>query len=219
MAIGFTCLWLQQVVPDIRPREIEVTSNAFQDLRPQQKLVPNAIVRCLDLLKGLNAIDAGERHENQQSTKSGNQHPPAIHRRYEADPGRRHRLHFTVSKRNPETECRFKRHSYSRSANHSRRSMEASCAVRILDRSRSSSIGVQSTSNTPSSRAPAINSRSTRSALINVATSGCTCPIIASASSHEPSRKVVSRTKTVPRVARSRKSAISAVWARCRRMP
>jgi hypothetical protein len=68
-------------------------------------------------------------------------------------------------------------------------------------------------------RAPAINSRSTKSALINVATSGCTCPIITSASSQEPSRKVVSRTKTVPRVARSRKSAISAVWARCRRMP
>src|SRR5450631_1005807 len=60
MAIGFTSVWLQQVVPDIRPREIEVASNAFQDLRPQQKLVPNAIIRCLDPLKGLNAANAGE---------------------------------------------------------------------------------------------------------------------------------------------------------------
>ena len=54
---------------------------------------------------------------------------------------------------------------------------------------------------------------------MSVATSGCTCAVMASASCHEPSRNVVSRTRTVPRVARSRKSAISSVSARCRRMP
>ena len=40
---GHQVIGLQQVVPDIRPREIEVTSNTFQDLRPQQKLVSNAM--------------------------------------------------------------------------------------------------------------------------------------------------------------------------------
>ena len=151
MALGFTGLWLQQVVPDVGAGEIEVASNTFQDLRPQQKLVANAIVRCLDLLKGLDPVSAGERHENQQSTESGDQHQPAVHRWYEADPRRRHRPHFTVSKRNPETECRFERHSCSRSANHRRRSTVTSCAVRMLGRSRSSSIGLQSTSNAPRS--------------------------------------------------------------------
>src|SRR5450759_549692 len=156
------------------------------------------IVRCLDLLKGLNAVNAGERHENQQSTESGEEHQPAIYRWYEADTRHRHRLHFTVSIWNPKTECWFERHSCSRSANHSRRSTVASCAVRMLVRSRSSSSGLQSTSNAPRSRALAINSRSTRSAQISVATRGCTCAVIANASSHEPSRNVVSRTKTVP---------------------
>src|ERR1035438_9158586 len=40
----------------------------------------------LDLLKRLYAVKAGERHENQQSTKSGEKHQPAAHRWYEAGP-------------------------------------------------------------------------------------------------------------------------------------
>src|ERR1017187_4367655 len=90
MALGLAGLWLPQVVPDIRPRKIEVASNALQDLRPQEKLVPNAIVRCLDLLQCLNAVNAGERHENQQPTKSGEEHQPAVHRWLNAD--LRHRV-------------------------------------------------------------------------------------------------------------------------------
>src|ERR1017187_7083924 len=90
MALGLAGLWLPQVVPDIRPRKIEVAPNAFQDLRPQQKLVPNAIVRCLDLLQCPNAVNAGERHENQQPAKSGEKHQPAVRRWFEADP--RHRV-------------------------------------------------------------------------------------------------------------------------------
>src|ERR1019366_4151118 len=92
MALGLAGMWLQQVVPDIGPGEIEVAPNAFQDLGPQQKLVPNAIVRCLDLLQCLNAVNAGERHEYQQTTESSEKHQAAVHRWFEADLRRRHRF-------------------------------------------------------------------------------------------------------------------------------
>jgi hypothetical protein len=51
LALGLAGLRFQQVVADVRARQIEIAANAFQNLRPQQKLIANAVVRCLDLLQ------------------------------------------------------------------------------------------------------------------------------------------------------------------------
>ena len=162
MALGSSRLRLQQVVPDVGAREIEIAANPFQNLRPQHEIVANAIVRCLDLLKGLDPVSTGERHENQQSTESGDQHQPAIHRWYEAGPRRRHCLYFTVSRRDPVKKYGFKSIVRVRAPpTKVRRSRVAAWAAKMVDRSPSRPIGRHSTPNAPNSRAGATNWRST----------------------------------------------------------
>jgi hypothetical protein len=86
MALRSTGLWLQEVIPNVGAGKIEVSSNTFEDLRPQHEIVANQIVPCLDLLEGLDPVRTGERHENQQSAKPPNQHQPAVYRWHEPGP-------------------------------------------------------------------------------------------------------------------------------------
>src|SRR5690242_6149031 len=79
MAFGLATLGLQQVVADISAGDVEVRADAFQHAGPQEEVLAHIVVGHLDTAEGLDAVDAGEQHEQQQTAESGHQRESTVH--------------------------------------------------------------------------------------------------------------------------------------------
>ena len=59
-------------------RSGKVRPDPLQDSRAQKEIVADAIVRSLDVLQRLDAVDAGEGRQHQQASESGHQDHAAV---------------------------------------------------------------------------------------------------------------------------------------------
>src|SRR3954453_16615833 len=78
MAFRTSGIRFEQVVAHVRAGEIEVATDALEDLRPKQEVVANAVVRGLDLLKGGDAVDPREDHESEQTAEARDEDQAAV---------------------------------------------------------------------------------------------------------------------------------------------
>src|SRR5262245_28087753 len=79
MALGLSALRFQQVIAHIGAGDVDVAADPLQQTGPCEEVFADRIVGSLDTVQGLNAVEPGEAHEQQEAAKSRQQYDASCH--------------------------------------------------------------------------------------------------------------------------------------------